>query len=85
MSRAPSATAASPSYAAHRWPATPHSQIRAGTGIATDLTRYLMRSEQIASLCPRGVQRRDGVAAAGGDHPAPHAPEEAIRTMETPD
>jgi redox-regulated HSP33 family molecular chaperone len=43
----------------------------AGTGIATDLTRYLMRSEQIASAVLLGVlNERDGVAAAGGDdHP----------------
>lgn len=38
-----------------------------GAGIATDLTRYLMRSEQIASAMLLGVMnRRDGVAAAGG-------------------
>ena len=57
----------------------------AGTGIATDLTRYLMRSEQIASAVLLGVfNRRDGVAAAGGMiiQAFPHAPEEAIRTME---
>jgi molecular chaperone Hsp33 len=57
----------------------------AGTGIATDLTRYLMRSEQIASAVLLGVfNRRDGVAAAGGViiQAFPHAPEEAIATME---
>jgi molecular chaperone Hsp33 len=56
-----------------------------GTGIATDLTRYLMRSEQIASAVLLGVfNRRDGVAAAGGViiQAFPHAPEEAIRAME---
>src|SRR5512142_2046371 len=36
-------------------------------GIATELTRYLARSEQIASAVLLGVlNRRDGVAAAGG-------------------
>jgi molecular chaperone Hsp33 len=58
----------------------------AGTGIATDLTRYLMRSEQIASAVLLGVfNRRDGVAAAGGMiiQAFPHTPEEAIRTMES--
>lgn len=57
----------------------------AGTGIATDLTRYLMRSEQIASAVLLGVlNRRDGVAAAGGViiQAFPHAPEEAIATIE---
>jgi molecular chaperone Hsp33 len=56
-----------------------------GTGIATDLTRYLMRSEQIASAVLLGVMnRRDGVAAAGGVviQAFPHAPEEAIATIE---
>lgn len=56
-----------------------------GNGIATDLTRYLMRSEQIASAVLLGVyNRRDGVAAAGGMiiQAFPHAPEEAIRAME---
>lgn len=38
-----------------------------GNGIACDLTRYLMRSEQIASAVLLSVlNRRDGVAAAGG-------------------
>ena len=57
----------------------------AGTGIATDLTRYLMRSEQIASAVLLGVfNRREGVAAAGGMiiQAFPHTPEEAICTME---
>lgn len=56
-----------------------------GSGIATDLTRYLMRSEQIASAVLLGVlNRRDGVAAAGGliIQAFPHAPEEAIALME---
>lgn len=57
-----------------------------GAGIATDLTRYLMRSEQIASAVMLGVlNKRDGVAAAGGlvIQAFPGAPEEAIRTIET--
>jgi molecular chaperone Hsp33 len=57
----------------------------AGTGIATDLTRYLMRSEQIASAVLLGVlNRRDGVAAAGGMiiQAFPNAPEEAINAIE---
>ena len=57
----------------------------AGTGIATDLTRYLMRSEQIASAVLLGVlNRRDGVAAAGGIviQAFPHATEEAIAKLE---
>jgi molecular chaperone Hsp33 len=57
----------------------------AGTGIATDLTRYLMRSEQIASAVLLGVlNRRDGVAAAGGMiiQAFPHTPEEVIAAME---
>jgi len=56
-----------------------------GNGIATDLTRYLMRSEQIASAVLLGVlNRRDGVAAAGGIviQAFPHATEEAISTIE---
>ena len=56
-----------------------------GNGIATDLTRYLMRSEQIASAVLLGVlNRRDGVAAAGGVivQAFPQAPEEAIAAME---
>ncbi|HEX2061390.1 MAG TPA: Hsp33 family molecular chaperone HslO [Thermoanaerobaculia bacterium] len=57
----------------------------AGTGIANDLTRYLMRSEQIASAVLLGVRnRRDGVAAAGGMiiQAFPHASDEAIATIE---
>ncbi|HEX8170384.1 MAG TPA: Hsp33 family molecular chaperone HslO [Thermoanaerobaculia bacterium] len=57
----------------------------AGTGVANDLTRYLMRSEQIASAVLLGVlNRRDGVAAAGGIiiQRYPHATEEAIATIE---
>jgi molecular chaperone Hsp33 len=57
----------------------------AGNGIATDITRYLMRSEQIASAVLLGVlNRRDGVAAAGGMiiQAFPHAPEEAISAIE---
>lgn len=56
-----------------------------GKGIATDLTRYLMRSEQIASAVMLGVlNRRDGVAAAGGliIQAFPHAPEDAIAMIE---
>jgi molecular chaperone Hsp33 len=56
-----------------------------GDGIANDLTRYLMRSEQIASAVMLGVlNRRDGVAAAGGViiQAFPHAPEEAIARIE---
>lgn len=57
----------------------------AGTGIATDLTRYLMNSEQIASAVLLGVyNRRDGVASAGGIivQAFPHASEEAITAIE---
>ena len=57
----------------------------AGTGVANDLTRYLMRSEQIASAVVLGVMnRRDGVAAAGGIivQAFPHATEESIARME---
>jgi len=56
-----------------------------GTGIATDLTRYLMNSEQIASAVLLGVlNRRDGVAAAGGMviQAFPHATEESIAAVE---
>lgn len=56
-----------------------------GTGVAADLTRYLMGSEQIASAVLLGVMnRREGVASAGGVviQAFPHAPEEAIATME---
>jgi len=57
----------------------------AGTGIASDLTRYLMNSEQIASAVLLGVyNRRDGVASAGGIivQAFPHAPDEAITAIE---
>ncbi len=56
-----------------------------GSGIATDLTRYLMRSEQIASAVMLGVlNKRDGVAASGGIviQSFPGAPEDAIQTIE---
>jgi molecular chaperone Hsp33 len=56
-----------------------------GAGVATDLTRYLMRSEQIASAVLLGVMnRRDGVASAGGVviQAYPHTPEDAIAKME---
>jgi molecular chaperone Hsp33 len=56
-----------------------------GTGIATDITRFLMRSEQIASAVLLGVlNRRDGVAAAGGIviQAFPHATEESIAMVE---
>jgi molecular chaperone Hsp33 len=57
----------------------------AGTGIATDLTRYLMRSEQIASAVLLGVlNRRDGVAAAGGMiiQAFPNTPEDVLQALE---
>jgi molecular chaperone Hsp33 len=57
----------------------------AGTGVANDLTRYLMRSEQIASAVLLGVlNRREGVAAAGGIviQAFPHATAESIATIE---
>ena len=57
----------------------------AGSGVAQELTRYLMRSEQIASAVLLGVfNRRDGVAAAGGMiiQAFPHASEEAIALVE---
>jgi molecular chaperone Hsp33 len=56
-----------------------------GTGVAQDLTRYLMRSEQIASAVLLGVlNRRDGVAAAGGIviQAFPHTTEESIARLE---
>ena len=56
-----------------------------GKGIATDITRYLMRSEQIASAVLLGVlNRRDGVAAAGGlvIQAFPHTPEGIISAVE---
>lgn len=54
-------------------------------GIATELTRYLARSEQIASAVLLGVMnRREGVAAAGGIiiQAFPHTSEEAIAEVE---
>ena len=54
-------------------------------GIATELTRYLARSEQIASAVLLGVlNRRDGVAAAGGIiiQAFPHTSEQAIAEVE---
>lgn len=56
-----------------------------GTGVAHDLTRYLQRSEQIASAMLLGVlNRRDGVAAAGGVviQAFPHASPESITAIE---
>ncbi len=56
-----------------------------GSGVAQELTRYLMRSEQIASAVLLGVMnRRDGVAAAGGIiiQAFPHASEAAIAAVE---
>lgn len=56
-----------------------------GSGVAGELTRYLMRSEQIASAVLLGVlNRRDGVAAAGGViiQAFPHASEASIARVE---
>jgi molecular chaperone Hsp33 len=56
-----------------------------GTGIATDLTRYLLNSEQIASAVLLGVfNRRNGVASAGGIvvQAFPHASDQAIASIE---
>jgi molecular chaperone Hsp33 len=56
-----------------------------GGGIATELTRYLARSEQIASAVLLGVyKRREGVAGAGGIiiQAFPHTSEEAIKRVE---
>ena len=56
-----------------------------GGGIAQELTRYLARSEQIASAVMLGVyKRREGVAAAGGIivQAFPHSSENAIRVIE---
>lgn len=55
------------------------------SGIARELTRYLMSSEQIASAVLLGVMnRRDGVASAGGVviQAFPHASEAAINAIE---
>jgi len=54
-------------------------------GIATELTHFLARSEQIASAVLLGVMnRREGVAAAGGIiiQAFPHTSEEAIDEVE---
>jgi len=59
--------------------------LTSGTGVAQDVTRYLMRSEQIASAVLLGVlNRRDGVAAAGGVviQAFPHASEASIAAIE---
>jgi molecular chaperone Hsp33 len=56
-----------------------------GSGVAQDLTRYLLNSEQISSAVLLGVlNRRDGVAAAGGMviQAFPHASESAIAKVE---
>ena len=56
-----------------------------GGGVAQELTRYLARSEQIASAVLLGVMnRRDGVTGAGGIiiQAFPHATEEAIAVLE---
>jgi molecular chaperone Hsp33 len=56
-----------------------------GSGIAQDITRYLLASEQITSAVLLGVlNRRDGVAAAGGVviQAFPHANEESIAAIE---
>ena len=56
-----------------------------GGGVAQELTRYLARSEQIASAVLLGVMnRRDGVAGAGGIiiQAFPHASEEALTALE---
>jgi molecular chaperone Hsp33 len=55
------------------------------SGIAKELTRYLMNSEQIASAVLLGVMnRRDGVASAGGVviQAFPHTSESAIAAIE---
>lgn len=57
-----------------------------GSGVAQELTRYLAKSEQIASAVLLGVMnRRDGVAAAGGIiiQAFPHATDEAIAAVES--
>jgi len=59
--------------------------LTSGTGIAQDITRYLLTSEQITSAVLLGVlNRRDGVAAAGGVviQAFPHASEESIAAIE---
>ena len=57
-----------------------------GSGVAQELTHYLMRSEQIASAVLLGVlNRRDGVAASGGIiiQAFPHASTAAIDAIES--
>lgn len=56
-----------------------------GAGIAEELTRYLARSEQIASAVLLGVMnRREGVSGAGGIiiQAFPHATEESRQIIE---
>lgn len=56
-----------------------------GGGVAQELTRYLARSEQIASAVLLGVMnRREGVTGAGGIivQAFPHATEESRRIIE---
>ena len=56
-----------------------------GGGVAQELTRYLARSEQIASAVLLGVMnRREGVAAAGGIiiQAFPYTSEESIAKLE---
>lgn len=59
--------------------------ILGGSGVAQELTRYLLHSEQINSAVLLGVlNRREGVAAAGGIiiQTFPHATEESIARVE---
>lgn len=62
------------------------SQLRLeGSGIAQELTKYLARSEQMASAVLLGVMnRREGVVGAGGIiiQAFPHATQEAIAVVE---
>lgn len=56
-----------------------------GSGIAEEITHYLMRSEQISSAVLLGVMnKREGVAAAGGIivQAFPHASDEAVTKLE---
>ena len=65
-------------------PYTSHVML-SGSGVAKELTQYLLSSEQIGSAVLLGVlNRRDGVAAAGGIviQAFPHAAEEAIAAIE---
>lgn len=65
-------------------PYTSHMTLE-GSGVAQDLTRFLLNSEQIASAVLLGVlNRRDGVAAAGGIviQAFPHASESSIAKVE---